>query len=690
MSLPHTVTHIEYNACAYTMKVYKFCKMMKKRGHTIYHYGHQDSEVDCDEHISVTDNDVLFQAYGSYDWRKEFFKHNVNDIANVTFNKRARAALETRLQPRDIVLLFWGQGHRPIFDHFQKHEVIFCEPGIGYYGSYCPTRVFESWALFNHEYGTCRDEFPSYYHTVIPNYFDPDEFSYSSYKRDYFLCLGRIDKCKGVDIAIRAINSLPQGVPRPKLIIAGQGDISKVWDGPLPDFVKLHGYAGVEQRRELLKYASGLLLFSLYIEPFGGVVVEAGLSGTPVITNNWGAFTETVIHGVNGWRIQNQAEIIWALRNIHKINTWTCREVALSRYSLDAIGPLYEKFFDHCYKLTRPEGWYLLGECMMDPVGIKPHESSFPETICKRDERPRVAIWCQGNWAMGRIYSSLIKYTRNLYNYTWYNWDNYDDTQAFIKHHTHYSLIITTAPLEMSVYDKIKASNPNILIIDHSPQVLENCPFYGTTQDPSIFGDSTRITLASIEKRSDIPWLPTGADIDKFQQFDKIRCDCKRIGFVGWGPNTQEEKESCSRIWAQNDIKRPDLFLQICEKIGCEPVFINNLDITADPEELYGNIDILICCSQNESGPLGIFEAAACGIPVISTHVGLLHHICSMFFIKTPTDVEKIIKNTDIVEYAEQVTREIRGEWSFEKLIRDYWVPEINKKITVYNKHDDE
>ena len=74
LGLPHTVTHKDYVACAYTQKVLKFCKMMKARGHTIYHYGHVDSEVECDEHIPVTTNEDLEIAYGSYDWRNNFFK----------------------------------------------------------------------------------------------------------------------------------------------------------------------------------------------------------------------------------------------------------------------------------------------------------------------------------------------------------------------------------------------------------------------------------------------------------------------------------------------------------------------------------------------------------------------------------------------------------------------------------------
>ena len=49
LGLPHTVTNHDYVACAYTQKVFKFCKMMKKLGHYIIHYGHADSDPDADD-----------------------------------------------------------------------------------------------------------------------------------------------------------------------------------------------------------------------------------------------------------------------------------------------------------------------------------------------------------------------------------------------------------------------------------------------------------------------------------------------------------------------------------------------------------------------------------------------------------------------------------------------------------------
>ena len=57
LGLPHTVTSKEFNACAYTQKVVKFGKMMTRRGHEVIHYGHEDSVLECTEHVSVLTNE---------------------------------------------------------------------------------------------------------------------------------------------------------------------------------------------------------------------------------------------------------------------------------------------------------------------------------------------------------------------------------------------------------------------------------------------------------------------------------------------------------------------------------------------------------------------------------------------------------------------------------------------------------
>ena len=284
LGLPHTVSSKEYVACAYTQKVVKFSKMMMDRGHTVIHYGHEDSDLECTEHVSVLSSEDWKISYGDHDWRKHFFKFDTNDHAYQVFYKNAIHEIQSRKQPLDFILPFWGSGTRPICD---AHPDLICvEPGIGYAGGHwAKYKIFESYAIYHAYYGLesvgmCKQNF---YDTVIPNYFDPADFTFSAEKDDYFLFLGRVYDGKGVNIAIQATEKIGAG-----LIIAGQGTLKEMGYDKTPDHVMEYGYADIEARRNLMSKAKGAFVASLYNEPFAGVQIECMLSGTPVITTDWG------------------------------------------------------------------------------------------------------------------------------------------------------------------------------------------------------------------------------------------------------------------------------------------------------------------------------------------------------------------------------------------------------------------
>jgi glycosyltransferase involved in cell wall biosynthesis len=385
LGLPHLPTNkIEALACAYSQKALKMGQMLKSLGHTVFFYGVEGSTVECDEFIQVSTKDILKQAYGDYDYRKSTFVHNVNDIAYKTFNSNTIKEIKKRMTETDFLLLAWP-GSQAVYRELSTTVIddpselfLAVESGIGYNQTFARFRVFESYAWYHHVRGLDvpvnpkiidsqqqESDFLSLqihvnkkrsldgdnYDVVIPNFFDPDDFEYCEGKDDYFLYLGRIIQRKGIAIAIDATKMIGA-----KLIVAGQDGGERVnLDFPHVEYV---GYADHAKRKQLLSKAKALFVPTRYIGPFEGVSIEAALSGTPVISCDWGALSENVIHGVTGYRCRNMDHYTWAAENIDQIKPADCYDFAVKNFSLERVKLMYEEYFNMIMDIKCGKGWY--------------------------------------------------------------------------------------------------------------------------------------------------------------------------------------------------------------------------------------------------------------------------------------------------------------------------------------------
>lgn len=347
VGLPHTHTTAAFSACAYTNKVVNFCRMIKGiLGHTVYLYVGDQNEAPCDEHVSCISEDERVACLAgapytsaSFDYGRPHWK---------SFNERVIEAIKARAQPRDFICVIGGLAHKQIADALPHMMTV--EFGIGYGGSFSPWRVFESYAWMHTCYGCERPRDPhgidgKWFDAVIPGYLDPDQFPFRAEKDDYYLFVGRMIERKGAHIAADVCRRA--GV---RLILAGEGQ-------HVPNYGEHVGLVGPECRGELMAGAKALIMPTTYIEPFGNVAVEAMACGTPVISTDWGAMTETVVDGVTGFRCRTMAEFMAALDDAKALDPHAIRRHAINNYSLDAVAKKYDRHFRRLAQLWRG-GWY--------------------------------------------------------------------------------------------------------------------------------------------------------------------------------------------------------------------------------------------------------------------------------------------------------------------------------------------
>lgn len=339
---PYSATSEDYLLCAYTQKVLKWMRMMEPYGYEVHHYGHPGST--CPDYVNH--HDVIFdsdwEACGFSnrgDWREVFFDAQNAQCMEI-YNERAKRALSQNVRPKDFVLHFWS-GTRDAARGLEDVQIV--EPGIGYTSTFATFKVFESLALLNEAHGRKGgDRDPWGFDTVIPNYFDSKDFDLlDNPTDDYLLYLGRITRRKGLDIVCKlaAETDLP-------VLVAGQGELGRAITVDVPDNVVCVGYADLEARKKLMANAKAVLAPTLYNEPFGGVAVEAMLSGAPVIASANGAFPETVLQGVGGYTCRTFSDYIKALRSVEagEIKREVVRAHA-ERYLLPNVAPLYQEYF---------------------------------------------------------------------------------------------------------------------------------------------------------------------------------------------------------------------------------------------------------------------------------------------------------------------------------------------------------
>ncbi len=212
------------------------------------------------------------------------------------------------------------------------------EPGVGYDRK--PTgalRVYESQAWRHHLWGKYGSTFEERRKSwVIPWAFDVDYWKPIKEKRSYISFLGRLAPDKG----LLAVREIAKSLPSILFKVAGIGYVPTMsW----PNNVEFTGPVYGNERVTFLSRSLVHLCPTEYVEPLSGSAIEAMLCGTPVVSTDWGGFTESVIDGVTGWKGNTTKELTRFVGMAAAIDRAACRQSAVDRFSIESALPKWER-----------------------------------------------------------------------------------------------------------------------------------------------------------------------------------------------------------------------------------------------------------------------------------------------------------------------------------------------------------
>jgi glycosyltransferase involved in cell wall biosynthesis len=168
------------------------------------------------------------------------------------------------------------------------------------------------------------------YVSTVYNGIDPStyEFHPEPEQPPYLTFFGRISPEKGPHLAIELAKRTGW-----RLVMAGKVDradqdfyereIKPLIDGEQITYI---GEANHAQKSEVMGKAVATLCLLTWEEPFGLVMPESMVCGTPVIAMARGSAPELIAHGKTGFLCHNMDECVAAVNQIEQIDRRACRE----------------------------------------------------------------------------------------------------------------------------------------------------------------------------------------------------------------------------------------------------------------------------------------------------------------------------------------------------------------------------
>lgn len=153
------------------------------------------------------------------------------------------------------------------------------------------------------------------------------------------------------------------------------------------------------------------------------------------------------------------------------------------------------------------------------------------------------------------------------------------------------------------------------------------------------------------------------ANLERFQ-YENIK---ERPLVIGWVENSKRNKKTEDSI----DYKGLETILKVAvdelikEGISIKTIYADANEKYRDAkamQEYYGMIDIYVCVSLMEGTPRPVLEALSCGVPIITTDVGVVDEVLG------PKQKQFILKERTVKEVKQKILKLYQKRELFEEL----------------------